>query len=63
MNDNKDNLNKMIDYSRNYTFEFFGYKTLERSYLIKFDDKPVESPQDLFLRVAVSIHFKQNNQD
>lgn len=63
VNDNKDVLNNMIDYSRNYTFEFFGYKTLEKSYLIKFNEKPVESPQDLFLRVAVSIHFKQNNLD
>jgi len=61
MNDNSEFLNKLIDYSRDYTFEFFGYKTLERSYLIKFNDKPVESPQDLFLRVAVAIHFKNHN--
>jgi len=63
MNDNADFLNKLIDYSKNYNFEFFGYKTLEKSYLIKFDDKPVESPQDLFLRVAVSIHYLQDNKD
>ena len=61
MNDNSEFLNKLIDYSRDYTFEFFGYKTLERSYLIKFNDKPVESPQDLFLRVAVAIHFKKHD--
>jgi ribonucleoside-diphosphate reductase alpha chain len=61
MNDNSEFLNKLIDYSRDYTFEFFGYKTLERSYLIKFNDKPVESPQDLFLRVAVAIHFKNHD--
>jgi ribonucleoside-diphosphate reductase alpha chain len=61
MNNNSEFLNKLIDYSRDYTFEFFGYKTLERSYLIKFNDKPVESPQDLFLRVAVAIHFKNHN--
>jgi len=61
MNYNSEFLNKLIDYSRDYTFEFFGYKTLERSYLIKFNDKPAESPQDLFLRVAIAIHFKNND--
>jgi len=63
MNDNADFLNKLIDYSNDFTFEFFGYKTLEKSYLIKFDDKPVESPQDLFLRVAVAIHYLQDSKD
>jgi ribonucleoside-diphosphate reductase alpha chain len=63
MNDNADFLNKLIDYSNDFSFEFFGYKTLEKSYLIKFDDKPVESPQDLFLRVAVAIHYLQDNKD
>jgi ribonucleoside-diphosphate reductase alpha chain len=63
MNDNADFLNKLIDYSNDFSFEFFGYKTLEKSYLVKFDDKPVESPQDLFLRVAVAIHYLQDNKD
>lgn len=63
MNDNAEFLNKLIDYSKDFTFEFFGYKTLEKSYLIKFSDKPVESPQDLFLRVAVSIHYLQDAKD
>jgi ribonucleoside-diphosphate reductase alpha chain len=55
MNDNAEVINATIDYKKDFNFEFFGYKTLEKSYLIKFDDKPVESPQDLFLRVAVAI--------
>ena len=63
MNANKEYLNKLVNYTRDYTFEFFGYKTLEKSYLIKFDDKVVESPQDLFLRVAVSIHYLQDAKD
>jgi ribonucleoside-diphosphate reductase alpha chain len=63
MNANKEYLNKLVDYTRDYTFEFFGYKTLEKSYLIKFDDKVVESPQDLFARVAVSIHYLQDAKD
>ena len=63
MNANADYLNGLINYANNYTFEFFGYKTLEKSYLMKFNDKPVETPQDLFLRVAVSIHFQKDSKD
>ena len=63
MNANADYLNGLINYENNYTFEFFGYKTLEKSYLMKFNDKPVDTPQDLFLRVAVSIHFQKDSKD
>lgn len=63
INDNAEYLNKLVDYTRDYNFEFFGYKTLEKAYLIKFDEKPVESPQDLFLRVAVSIHYMKDDKD
>jgi len=61
MNDNADVINKIVDYGKDFNFEFFGYKTLEKSYLVKFDDKVVESPQDLYLRVSVSIHHKNND--
>jgi len=61
VNDNADVINAIVDYTKDFNFEFFGYKTLEKSYLVKFDEKVVESPQDLYLRVAVSIHFKQND--
>jgi ribonucleoside-diphosphate reductase alpha chain len=63
INENSEFLNNLIDYRRDYNFEFFGYKTLEKAYLVKFDDKPVESPQDLFLRVAVAIHYNTDNKD
>jgi ribonucleoside-diphosphate reductase alpha subunit len=63
MNKNSEFLNKLIKYEKDHTFEFFGYKTLEKSYLTKFDNKPVESPQDLFLRVAVSIHYQNDSKD
>ena len=54
-------LQAMIDYSRDMNFEFFGYKTLERSYLLRVETKRgemriVERPQQLFLRVALGIH-------
>ena len=45
-----------IDYIRDYNFDYFGYKTLERSYLLKIDGKIVERPQDMLMRVSLSIH-------
>jgi ribonucleoside-diphosphate reductase alpha chain len=41
---------------RDFDFDFFGFKTLERSYLLKINDKIVERPQFMFLRVAIGIH-------
>ena len=46
----------MIDYSRDYLIEYFGFKTLEKSYLIKVNGKIVERIQHLWLRVAIQIH-------
>ncbi len=55
--DNKDEINSMIDYNRDYLFDFFGYKTLERSYLLKNHSSGAfyERPQDMFMRVASHI--------
>lgn len=55
--ENADRLNSVIDYSRDYSYAYFGFKTLERSYLLKIDGKTVERPQDLLMRVAVGIHY------
>jgi ribonucleoside-diphosphate reductase alpha chain len=58
----KNELNFAIDYSRDYNFDYFGFKTLEKSYLMKIFDtdsnrmKVVERPQHLYMRVAVGIH-------
>lgn len=52
----KDKLNSYIDYSRDFLFDCFGFKTLERAYLIKVGDKIVERPQHMFMRVALGIH-------
>ncbi|KPA85444.1 putative ribonucleoside-diphosphate reductase large chain [Leptomonas pyrrhocoris] len=62
----KDELQEMIDYSRDMNFEFFGFKTLERSYLLRVETKRgemriVERPQQLFLRVALGIHLADMN--
>ncbi len=53
---NKDTLNDMIDYSRDYSISYFGFKTLQNAYLLKNKDVVLERPQHLFMRVAVSIH-------
>lgn len=53
---NADRLNASIIYERDYHFDFFGFKTLEKSYLLKVNGKIVERPQHLFMRVALGIH-------
>ena len=54
--DNKEKINSVIDYERDYKFDYFGFKTLERAYLMKVGGKLVERPQHMFMRVALSIH-------
>ena len=53
---NAKKLDDAIDFDRDYNYDFFGYKTLERSYLMKLDGKIVERPQHMLMRVAVGIH-------
>lgn len=52
----KDILNDTIDYTRDYQFDYFGFKTLEKSYLMRMDNKVVERPQHLYMRVAIQVH-------
>ncbi|KAG1456212.1 hypothetical protein G6F56_006882 [Rhizopus delemar] len=51
-----DRLNSAIIYDRDFKYNFFGFKTLERSYLLKIDGKIAERPQHLVMRVAIGIH-------
>jgi len=54
---NKDAINKKIDYTRDFNYDFFGYKTLERAYLLKVENKKIaERPQHLLMRVSIGIH-------
>lgn len=46
-----------IDYERDYLFDYFGFKTLTKSYLLQCNGKIIERPQDLWMRVALGIHF------
>lgn len=50
-------LDSSIIYDRDFSYDFFGFKTLERSYLMKLDGKVVERPQHMLMRVAVGIHM------
>lgn len=49
-------LDAAIIYDRDFSYDYFGFKTLERSYLMKMDGKVVERPQHMLMRVAVGIH-------
>lgn len=53
---NKEFFQSILDYSRDYLFDYFGFKTLERAYLIKIGKKIIERPQHMWLRVAIGIH-------
>ena len=46
----------ILDYSRDYLFDYFGFKTLERAYLMKIGKQILERPQHMWLRVAIGIH-------
>src|SRR5580698_7672295 len=56
ISDNAELLDSTIIYDRDYGFDYFGFKTLEKSYLLKVDGKVVERPQHLYMRVAIVIH-------
>jgi ribonucleoside-diphosphate reductase alpha chain len=53
---NADVLDSSIIYDRDFGFDYFGFKTLEKSYLLKLEGRIVERPQHLFMRVSVGIH-------
>ena len=52
----KGDLDAMCDYERDYLIDYFGYKTLERAYLMKINKETVERAQHMWLRVAIGIH-------
>ena len=52
----KDTIEDAIDYQKDYLYDFFGFKTLERNYLYRLDKKILERPQDMLMRVSLAIH-------
>lgn len=61
INTHTDLLDSTIIYDRDFGYDYFGFKTLEKSYLLKLNGKVVERPQHMLMRVSVGIH--QNNID
>ena len=59
--DNTRLLEPIIDYSRDYLIDFFGFKTLEHSYLLRVNNKVIERTQHMWLRVAIGIHLNAHN--
>ena len=55
--ENADKLDSTIIYNRDFGYDFFGFKTLERSYLLKINGQIVERPQHMLMRVAIGIHL------
>ncbi|RME19821.1 MAG: ribonucleoside-diphosphate reductase subunit alpha, partial [Bacteroidetes bacterium] len=53
---NKQKLDSSIIYDRDFGYDYFGFKTLERSYLLKMNGRVAERPQHMLMRVAVGIH-------
>ncbi|MES2004855.1 MAG: ribonucleoside-diphosphate reductase subunit alpha [Bacteroidota bacterium] len=56
IDDNADLLDSTLIYDRDYAFDYFGFKTLEKSYLLRINGKVAERPQHMYMRVAVGIH-------
>jgi ribonucleoside-diphosphate reductase alpha chain len=54
--DNAELLDSTIIYDRDFGFDYFGFKTLEKSYLLRIDGKVAERPQHMYMRVSVGIH-------
>ena len=55
--ENRKEINNMIDYKRDYIYDYFGFKTLERAYLLKINGNIIERPQDMIMRVASYINM------
>ena len=53
--ENADQIEAIIDYDRDYSFDYFALTTLIRAYLLKFENKTIERPQDLWMRVALTV--------
>lgn len=55
--ENREKINAKLNYSRDFNYDFFGFKTLERSYLLKAEGKIVERPQHMLMRCSIGIHL------
>ncbi|KAG0765635.1 hypothetical protein G6F57_000163 [Rhizopus arrhizus] len=56
VDEHAEKINSVIDYKRDFYFDYFGFKNLEKNLLLKIGNKTVERPQHMFMRVALAIH-------
>jgi len=54
---NSEELDKIVNYNIDYVYDYFGFKTLEKSYLLKLNGKIIERPQDMLLRTAITLQM------
>ena len=54
---NSEELDKIVNYNLDYVYDYFGFKTLEKSYLLKLNGKIIERPQDMLLRTAITLQM------
>ena len=59
--ENTELIESIIDYDRDYHFDYFALTTLTRAYLLKFENKTIERPQDLWMRVALTVSCNEFN--
>ena len=57
ISENAEKIDSNIIYNRDFGYDFFGFKTLERSYLLKLNGQIVERPQHMLMRVSIGIHM------
>jgi len=58
-----EDIESIIDYDRDYNFDYFAFTTLVRAYLLKFENRTIERPQDLWMRVALTVSGDNFNID
>lgn len=63
INIHKNKINAAIDYDRDYLFDYFGFKSLEKGYLESIDNVRIERPQDMIMRAAIQIHMPTDKAD
>ncbi|PPR47560.1 MAG: Ribonucleoside-diphosphate reductase 1 subunit alpha [Alphaproteobacteria bacterium MarineAlpha5_Bin9] len=61
--EHEEDIESIIDYDRDYNFDYFALTTLTRAYLLKYENKTVERPQDLWMRVALTVIGKEYSYD
>jgi len=54
-------IDNMINYERDFLLDFFGFRTFQKQYSIKIKNKPIERPQDMFMRTAIALNINTDN--